>query len=393
VSPRIGVPSRRSWVLAAALAVVAAAGPCRFREVERRDVEAWLTCMDCIQNERETVEAIGSAAVPYLSLAVYGPPPLRVANAEQLARRAWDRVDSPEIPESTFVRRSTEGFVAMYQGRAAASLGDIGTRDAIAGLRTALVHDSLTADTSATGIRYHRADVRLRILTALTLSEAMSFPGVVTPARKRFHDTVIVRSDVPGGLAGRTVQIVGAPFGNRVTVERWGDDSLAIIAGAPAGTYALQLGTAAAAGQPWAVEMSIHFFTYDVHDPLSAPEMTGAGFPRVQFPVLGGHGPADSIDYFRFMPADTVAVTVELDWVLTGELDLGWFDCPLPGDPPVQIVTPPAHTRPEVSEVRIPAGRCVLLGVISRLPDRRTHARLEINEITTDSVAARLPII
>jgi len=393
VRSRIGISGGRGLVLAAALAVSATAGSCRSGDRERQAVEAWLTCIDCLDAERESVQALGSSAVPYLSQAVYGPPPLRIANAEQLARRAWQRIEAPTIPESTFVRKVKGDFVALYQDRAAISLGDIRTGGAIAGLRAVLKHDSVTADTSAAGGRYFRPDVQHRIRTELALAEAQPFPGVVTPDRNRFHDTVVVRADAAGGLAGRTAQIVGAPFGRRVTVARWGDDSLAIIAAAPAGRYPLRLNVTAAGDSSWAVPLAIQLFRYDVHGPTSAPEMTEAGFPRIHFPVLGVHGTADSIDYFRFSPTDTVAIAAELDWVLPGELDLGWFECPSPGEIPREIGTSPTLARPEVSQVLIPAGRCVLLGVVSQVPGRRVFGRLEITEVTVDSVAARLQVM
>jgi len=383
----------RVWILAAALAVAGTAGRCGFSDDDRRAVEAWLTCIDCIDNERQAVESIGSAAVPYLRQAALGPSPQRVANAEQLALRSYARIPSTTIPESTFVWRSTSGFVAMYQSRAAMSLGDVGTPAAIDGLRAAVALDSATADSSTTGARYFRSDVRRTIITALATARSVPFPSALTLGRASFHDTITVRSNMPGGLAGRTAQLVGAPFGNRITVERWGDDSLAIIAGAAAGTYALQLVSGFASDTPWVVPLWIHAYRYEVRNPASAPEMTGAGFPRIHFPVLGMPEGADSIDFFSFEPTYMLAIRVELDWEMPGELDLRWFECPPPGDPPALLPTPSSNARPEVSEVRIQAGRCVLLGVISRQRDHRTLGRLEITEITVDSVAARVPAL
>lgn len=163
-SRRARVVRGASLALGVACAVAIPGARCE-PEDEWAVEEAWLTCIDCLDGERAAVRARGEAAVPYLELAVLGPPALRIANAGQLARRAWARIPSPATPESTFVRRVRDGFVSMYQSRAAISLGDIRTPAAIEGLQTALAHDSATADSA--GVPYYRIDARLAIVEAL----------------------------------------------------------------------------------------------------------------------------------------------------------------------------------------------------------------------------------
>ena len=61
----------RNARLVSALALVAAA--CGFADTEQQAVRVWLLCDECTDGERESVNAIGHRAVPFLTEALRGP--------------------------------------------------------------------------------------------------------------------------------------------------------------------------------------------------------------------------------------------------------------------------------------------------------------------------------
>lgn len=344
-------------------------------------VERWLTCIECIDGEREAVRQLGGDVVPRLTHAVYGPTAPEMAGIEQRARGAYARIGGAAVPESVYVGRAVSNFRAVYQQRAALSLGDIGTAEALQAIEDAIAFDSIARDTSASGLGFYRPRVRQLLHNSLALARHAPFGGAITPSPIGFGDTIVVRRDSSLGLGGASVELPGAPFGDRLGIRAWGDDSVALIAGVRSGEYALLVEPPPAAGRSAAVPLHVRSFSYATHDAVTAPNVTDLDFPQVRFLALGTAGVEDTIDYFRFEARDTLTLRVVADWRDPGELDLRWFRCPQRGLPPVLLPVVPPDRRPEESSVVIPGGSCAMLAVVGEPSASSLIARLEMEEV------------
>ena len=111
---------------------------------DRRTVDEWLLCEECIDGELDSVVALGDRAVPMLDSALEGPTPERRANMRLQAEAMWRGMqDTTVVALQRFLDHYDANYVASYQSRAATALDSIGTPEARRILNDALRSDSI----------------------------------------------------------------------------------------------------------------------------------------------------------------------------------------------------------------------------------------------------------
>ena len=134
------------------LGLVMAAAACRGesttlaerRTPERRTIDEWLLCEECIDGELDSVLALRDRAVPLLDSALKGPPPDRRANMRLQAEAMWRGMqDTTVIALQQYLDHYDANYVASYQSRAATALDSLGTPRARQILDSALRNDSI----------------------------------------------------------------------------------------------------------------------------------------------------------------------------------------------------------------------------------------------------------
>jgi hypothetical protein len=124
-----------------ALGCEAGADPQRGADAQRR-IQDWLLCEECTDGELEGVVALGAGAVPSLVATLRGglSPASRASFQQQLVE-TWDGGPGSDarLSRDQFVEHHVGNRDALLRVRAARALGRIGTPEARAALREALV--------------------------------------------------------------------------------------------------------------------------------------------------------------------------------------------------------------------------------------------------------------
>ena len=374
---------RLALVLGLILAILAVFlfASCGLKREEYEAIDAWLSCDECISEERAAVDAIGEDAVPTLKRAVKdGPSPGR---REIMRRKFLDRYPTPGpggLSAAAYADQLVGNYVANYRKRSAVSLGDIGGKKARDALRDAL--------TDSAG-RGYRPDVVRAIRAELARTEASVFAGSVAPSIVALGDTVTVSE--AGGLdwnGDEQIVLEGVPFPPADLVVNRTPTSLKFLAVGDVGTYPLGVTSLGATDVTQVAELTIRSLV-DANDramvscpavacPVdSIPAVTA--FPYIAFLSLWTTPPRpDTVDLFRFRPPTSLRVTARLAWPTSANLDLRWRRC-----------TPPSATvgneggatmaNPESTTVIIPGGECwVLLVSLRQQWPRPVFARLHL---------------
>ena len=191
--------STRRWlVLGVVLAAACQRPP---TDSERRTVERWLLCEECVDGELDSVVALGDRALPLLKAALEGPPADRRANMRLQAEAMYTQIrdTSNLVGRQPYVAYHTDNYVASYQSRAATALQRIGTADARVIILDALRQDSL-----------YRSDVRRAIGNAagatfsLVTGDSQHAP---LDSILKINPTVLVRDSSTGtGIKGVLVR-------------------------------------------------------------------------------------------------------------------------------------------------------------------------------------------
>lgn len=116
---------------------------------EQRNLQRWLLCEECVEGERDSIDALGDRAVKALEKALQGPPRKRRDNIRRQAEGLYARIASPRVSRDEYVGHYVENYVQTYKRRATVALRRINTPRAHAALVGALQPDTR-----------HRDDVR-----------------------------------------------------------------------------------------------------------------------------------------------------------------------------------------------------------------------------------------
>jgi hypothetical protein len=367
-----------------AVATAGLLSACGLSAKEDRTIEAWLNCDECVHGERAAVRALGQDAVPTLERALrQGPPQERLAIMNQKARSIHRSLDTAaRVPVQIYVSQLERNYVANYQKRAAVALADLGGDRARNALQDALAPRRITA---------YRADVVSAIRAAQASVDADRFLGSIEPLAPRFGDTVIVRPTAAEPFNGNELpELDGSPF-PALDVRLFArPDALAFIAVAPAGPRALTLRNVGRTTRSQHATVILRTML-DVTDRRTtscadigcqidrAPRLAAASLPYETFLSLWRIPPSDTMDVVAIQSAGAapLAVTAELDWHSTANLDMRWMDCrsrSLVGP------TDGATTAPrERTSAAIPGARCwALVALLASRDTVPVIARLRI---------------
>ena len=310
----------RAWFIIAGVSVIGLS--CRLSNTEYATIDAWLLCDECVRHEREAVRAIGRAAVHTLDQALVGPSPGRVANKVAQFRQLYRMAPSPVVSESTYVAALRSNYVALYQYRAAVSLGDIGGSRALAALQRA--HDSAA-------VRNYRPDVAraLDVILALAAERRPLFTGNISTTTPHFADTVhVVRRPGQAWTGHEQVTLHGSVFADSLVVQRWSQDSLAFLAVGPLGDYALSVSWLGPPPGRQVIPLRIIPPGYASHTPATAlPVVVTANGPEQKRYLLLPSRPGDTTDFFRLEPTATIPVTAYVSTSGITPARLRWYSC------------------------------------------------------------------
>ena len=290
-----------------------------------RKIDAWLLCDDCLSGERDAVKALGRKAVYALDQALIGPSPARLANKEAQFRQMYHDLQTPQFTDTGYSARQRANYVAKYQKRAALSLGDIGGRPAL---------DALKRAQQSAAERDYRADVVSVIDAVLALNKDDRFGGTVSSDSARFGDTLRVRRG--SGLSWNGTEAVslrGSLLPDSLVVTRWASNSLAFVAAAPIGHYALEV---TGLGPDEIRQVAPLRIVPPAFEPTVAPYAVTT-FPQVRFLMLPS-ARRDTTIYFRVEPAHPANVTLHVVASGLNDLRLQWRDCASQVLPPLSQV-------------------------------------------------------
>lgn len=280
-------------------------------------IDRWLLCDECNNGERDTVRAIGGKAVHTLDQALIGPSPGRVKNIEAQARQTHGA-----LPDTAaYVADLRANYVALYQRRAAISLGDIGGSRATNALRRA------QRDAVARG---YRADVVQVVNSVLGSAAWGRFTGQIRPSVAAWGRSVHVVRDPNASLwdGNEAVALYQAAPSDSIAISRWPlvTDSFAFIALAEPGRYALLVTGLGPPADTQVASFTISAAPHQTHTPTTAPTVTAAVFPQT-LQIAMGFRPNDTTDYFRFQTGPPRAVTA-LASAAPDSPALRWYMCP-----------------------------------------------------------------
>jgi len=305
-----------------ALVFAAACGPPEtssneLTEQGRNAIQDWLFCDDCRAGERDSVRALGNAAVPFLGSALRRIPDHWRSNMRSRYLEAASRAQLHNNDSVLYVEFHLANFDAAVQSRSGFSLGDIKTAQAIDTLRNAL-RDSL-----ANG---YRADVIRDLHHALLTATAARLDNQARMAA--FLDTLWVSraGNVPWD-GDETVTLKGAPFERDVMVGfRSSAAELGFVAAALPGEYAFSVANVGTRDSQYFGALRITSFPAA---PIAfIPDVTSGPFPRVFLRSLTRTtSPPDFVHYFRFAPASSLTITAEAVWTGPSQIDLLWDNC------------------------------------------------------------------
>ena len=104
-----------------------------------RVVYAWMQCIDCMDHERESVVALGDAAVPRLrAILLDGPPPAHVAAINASMQALAQSAPAGSAPSPAVIAAQLDSFRSMYRRRALLALTGIASVQAHSALCAAL---------------------------------------------------------------------------------------------------------------------------------------------------------------------------------------------------------------------------------------------------------------
>src|SRR5688572_22936136 len=204
---------------------------CGLSKQERRVIDAWLNCDECLEGERDSVRRLGSPAIGALSDALEGPPPDRRQIMRTKFAETYSSFTIAGLTQTEYVNQLLSNYVATYQKRAATSLRDIAGADA---------REALDEAAAAAAARGYRDDVVRLINFAIATFDAVPYPGRIMPSLVSFGDTVTVNA--PTGMPftlDELANLDGSPFpGADVLVSR-GANQIKFIALGEAGLHSL----------------------------------------------------------------------------------------------------------------------------------------------------------
>lgn len=364
-------------------------------------LQNWLICDECIDGEREAVRRIGARAVGRLDTALRSPSPQRIALMRAKLGDSFRFAHSPGGDSNAYINPRVANYVATYQKRAAMSLGDIATPEAIAALDRAIRDATLRA---------YRADVLDVIVSNRARAGAARFAGQITPGQLSFGEVVTVVAPPGRRFTPQDHAVMaGSPFPpDQIPFSRVGD-TLRFVAVGDAGPHAIvvtdpgqRLGTAVgsvtitslldatdramlgcgpadtvcAVGNAPLLLDTIPA-TSRATTPSCSPRTRGCvvHLPRVTATMVGrSSAPAaiflslsrkpprpDTVDFLKIEPPANFPLTALLDWHGPANLDLGWRRC----SPfvPVASGAVTAFASAESTSVVVPAGECWILQV------------------------------
>ena len=106
----------------------------------QRRIQDWLLCEECTDGELAAVTALGSEAVPSLVATLrMGLSPASRALLQQQLAETWKASGDARMSREEFISHHVGNRDALLRVRAARALGRIGTPEAQAALREALV--------------------------------------------------------------------------------------------------------------------------------------------------------------------------------------------------------------------------------------------------------------
>lgn len=342
---------------------------------DREIIDRWLHCAECRSGERAAVRAIGPRAVPTLVKALEGGPPAEYRdNMRRKVNTLYTSIkttasgpDSSALPRTAYVERGVANYEATYRKRAAVSLGDIGTPEAVSALQAA----------APPGGTIHRADVIEAIRAAQATSDTARFLGSITPRTPAFGDTVIVRPPAFEPFDGNELaSIEGSPIAPNAT-KVFGDSArFAFIAVGFPGQRRLTIQNVDTTTHSQHAEIALRTLS-DANDRRMAgcadpacrinraPRYTGVSVPFSSFLTLWRTASsADTVDMVKFEPSSHLLhLTADLSWSpTTANLDLRWADCATSAA--VGNADGATGNHPERSVVNVPGGRCWVLIVL-----------------------------
>lgn len=317
--------TRRRLRIALSLVGTLAVTACKLTPKEYATIDRWLLCDDCRNGERDSVKAIGGKAVHTLDQALIRPSPGRIKNVETQARQTYRALPAPSVSEAAYVAEQRANYIALYQRRAAVSLGDIGGSRALNALRRA------QRDAVARG---YRADVVRVIDTVLGSATWGRFSGQIRPNVAAWGRSVHVVRDpnTPVWDGNEMVALYGAAPTDSIAISRWPQvtDSFAFSALAEAGQYALLVTGLGAPADTQVASFTISAAPHPSHPPATAPTVTAATFPQIVQVALGFR-PNDTTSYYRFQAGSDLAVSALASSAPDVPV-LRWYRCP-PVDP------------------------------------------------------------
>jgi hypothetical protein len=358
-------------------------------EGQRRTVDAWLNCDECINGERDSVIAMGDAAVGLLESALEGPSAERRNIMEAKFDRSYPiNLGPAAVTKSQYVSRLLENYVASHQKRAALALSGIPGNRSLSALDAAIAA-SLT--------RSYREDVLRTIRLARQTSAGTPFSGTLSPVRVLFGDTVTLTAAAaqPFTLDERAV-IDDGPFPADILVSR-DAARLRFLAVGSAGAHVVTVTNVGSTSDAQTAAMTIGSWL-DPNDRrmLGCENLTCevAAAQPIPFVLLAPPSPpytsflalwrvpprTDTLDLFRIQVTDPRSVTADLDWEGAADLDLRWLRCATLAQ--VGNLNGATGSKPERTTETIPAGDCrILLVTMKSGGADRAIARLRVRSL------------
>jgi hypothetical protein len=321
-------------------------------DAQEADVDAWLTCDECLDAELAGVVALGTdartevATVDRLGAALIGPDSGQRDNLRLQFAASYRAVPAPRTPEIAYVESFLANYVAVYQKRAATALGAIDTNRARDELREALARDSA-------GQVPLRPDVRRTVEAEIARSTTQAFQGTLTPSFAGALDTIVVTPGQPGAFDGdEDVIISGAPFPDDVLVSST-PTALRFVAAAEVGSYTVTITGLNAGPGEQAARLNLTSVAYEPQAPVAAPDLGSGPLPARRFTALTSH--IDSltgqpilhsvtrvalgapVDHYRLTPATDTTAIARLEWRPGSTLAAHWFACDDLLAPPTSI--------------------------------------------------------
>ncbi len=360
---------------------LALSGGCHLSDQDFGVVEAWLTCDECLEGEREAVAAQGSRLVMLLSTAlVDGPSAARRQLLRQKFIAAFPPLGVAGISADTYADSLVANYVAGFQERAAVSLSDIGGSRAMQALDRVLASPG-----------NYRRDVVATVDALRSAMGATPFSGTLRPKVVRFGDTVFLYPPLGQPFTGdEFVTLTGAGFDSTEILLDLRPDQLAFAAVGEEGFHHLRVTSVGNTTRTESATLSI-ISVADRNDrrmlacttfacrATNAEPVARASMPYQTFLALHRKVPSpDTLDYFRFEPSVDLPVTARLQWPAGSDsLDLTWRRCGVPNALVGNLDGATPAANPEITSVTVPAGECWLLLVsLSSTSARSVFARL-----------------